>query len=291
MIGIRVITSAAVVTTVLLLGAAFLWLAPPEDETSSGVDTPLAGQNATSNEPGRDELAREEWSPPRPAAADQRVEDRHEMVRRQIADPPDIRKAVADETVLEALRTVPRHVFVPEKLRNRAYDDTPLPIGHGQTISQPYIVAFMTEVLQLEPGDRVLEIGTGSGYQAAVLGQLTPNVFTIEIIEPLAKTAGRVLKEQGYTDIKWKHGDGYYGWEEHAPFDAIIVTAAAGHVPPPLWEQLAPGGKMVIPVGGRYEVQRLIFLEKTQEGERRSRSLMAVRFVPLTGDLGEDEDD
>ncbi|MCK4872907.1 MAG: protein-L-isoaspartate(D-aspartate) O-methyltransferase [Phycisphaerales bacterium] len=213
------------------------------------------------------------------------------MVRRQIADPPDIRKAVADETVLEALRTVPRHVFVPEKLRNRAYDDTPLPIGHGQTISQPYIVAFMTEVLQLEPGDRVLEIGTGSGYQAAVLGQLTPNVFTIEIIEPLAKTAGRVLKEQGYTDIKWKHGDGYYGWEEHAPFDAIIVTAAAGHVPPPLWEQLAPGGKMVIPVGGRYEVQRLIFLEKTQEGERRSRSLMAVRFVPLTGDLGEDEDD
>lgn len=291
MTGIRVITSLTLATTVLLLSAAFLWPPPAAHETSADADTQRAGQDAAPNEPKRDEPPREEWSPPRPVAADQRARARHEMVRRQIAGPPDVREAVVDDAVLEAMRTVPRHVFVPEKLRNRAYGDTPLPIGHGQTISQPYMVAYMTEVLRLKPGDRVLEIGTGSGYQAAVLGQLTQNVFTIEIIEPLAKTAGRVLEEQGYADVECKHGDGYYGWEEHAPFDAIIVTAAAGHVPPPLWEQLAPGGRLVIPVGGRYEVQRLILLEKTQEGRRRSRSLMAVAFVPLTGDLGRDKDD
>lgn len=290
MTGIRVITSMAVATTVLLLSAAFLWPVPPADDTSAGVGTPRTGQNAALNQPEGDKPPPEEWSPPRPVAANQRARARHDMVQQQIAEPLNAREAVVDEAVLEAMRTVPRHVFVPEKLRNRAYDDTPLPIGHGQTISQPYIVAFMTEVLQIDSDDRVLEIGTGSGYQAAVLGQLTPSVFTVEIIEPLAETAGRVLEEQGYADIECKSGDGYYGWEEHAPFDAIIVTAAAGHVPPPLWEQLAPGGRMVIPVGGRYEVQRLILLEKTQEGERRSRSLMAVTFVPLTRELERDGD-
>ena len=180
------------------------------------------------------------------------------------------------------MRTTPRHVFVPEDMRSRAYSDTPLPIGHGQTISQPFIVAYMTELLQLEPDDKVLEIGTGSGYQAAVLAQLTPEVYTIEIIKPLAERAKKALADQGYEDVKTKNADGYFGWEEHAPFDAIIVTAAAGHVPPPLWEQLKPGGRMVIPIGGQYEVQRLVVVEKTKEGQRRSQSVMAVRFVPFT---------
>ena len=144
------------------------------------------------------------------------------------------------------------------------------------------MVAYMTELLDLQPGAKVLEIGTGSGYQAAVLAQLTPEVYTIEIIEPLAKQAAKVHRDQGYDDVKSKRADGYFGWEEHAPFDAIIVTAAAGHVPPPLWEQLKPGGRMVIPVGGVYEVQRLLAIDKTEDGKRKSRSVMAVRFVPLT---------
>ncbi|MHC5022583.1 MAG: protein-L-isoaspartate(D-aspartate) O-methyltransferase [Planctomycetota bacterium] len=223
------------------------------------------------------------WTPPRPRSASERVENREAMVRAQMAEPADGRDPVRDERVLEAMRTVPRHAFVPLEHFNRAYSDTPLPIGHGQTISQPYIVAYMTELLKLEPGAKVLEIGTGSGYQAAVLGQLTSEVYTIEIIEPLAERAANVLKSQGYDDVKTRRDDGYFGWEEHAPFDAIIVTAAAAHVPPPLWEQLKPGGRMVIPVGGVYDVQRLLALDKTEDGKRKSRSVMAVRFVPLTG--------
>ncbi len=206
------------------------------------------------------------------------------MVRKQIARSPDGRTRVSDENVLKAMRAVPRHVFVPVSKRRHAYRDSPLPIGHGQTISQPYIVAMMTELLDLDDHTRVLEIGTGSGYQAAVLAHLTPHVYTIEVVEPLAERSRRTLAEQGYESVRTRHADGYFGWPEHAPFDVIIVTCAAGHLPPPLWEQLKPGGRIVVPVGGPHEVQRLIVLTKQPDGTRRSRTIMNVRFVPMTGE-------
>jgi protein-L-isoaspartate(D-aspartate) O-methyltransferase len=181
------------------------------------------------------------------------------------------------------MRSVPRHVFVPSSLAGKAYNDTPLPIGHGQTISQPYIVAAMTELLQIGPRSKVLEIGTGSGYQAAVLAHLTPHVYTIEIIEPLAESAASALETYGYGDVEVRHADGYFGWESEAPFDAIIVTCAAGHLPPPLWDQLKPGGRIVIPIGGTFSVQRLVVVEKAEDGTRTSNTVMGVRFVPMTG--------
>jgi protein-L-isoaspartate(D-aspartate) O-methyltransferase len=176
---------------------------------------------------------------------------------------------------------VPRHEFVPDDRSRSAYEDTPLPIGYGQTISQPHIVAEMTRRLRLAEDSKVLEIGTGSGYQAAVLTEFTPHVFTIEIIEPLAEAARKRLGRLGYGVVRVRHADGYYGWPEEAPFDAIVVTAAAGQIPPPLIEQLAPGGRMVIPVGGRFATQSLMLVQKDEEGRVRSRSLMAVRFVPF----------
>ena len=188
-----------------------------------------------------------------------------------------------DPRVLQAMATVPRHVLVPEARRDAAYENRPLPIGHGQTISQPYIVALMTDLLKLKPGDRVLEIGTGSGYQAAVLAELGHQVYSIEIIEPLGERARRDLDRLGYENIELQFGDGYYGWEEHAPFEAIIVTAAASHVPPPLIKQLRPGGRMVIPVGSRFMVQQLVLVDKDREGEVTTRQILPVRFVPLTG--------
>jgi protein-L-isoaspartate(D-aspartate) O-methyltransferase len=223
------------------------------------------------------------WEPPDPPAANERATERARMVAQQIAESGGYREAVTDRQVLAAMRTVPRHAFVPAALRDQAYRDSPLPIGKGQTISQPYIVAFMTQTLEIEPGDKVLEIGTGSGYQAAVLGHLTPHVYTIEIIEALARDAREDLREQGYGHVEVRHADGYEGWPEEAPFDAIIVTAAAGHLPPPLWEQLKPGGRIVVPIGGPYEMQRLVLLEKDEDGRRTSTSLMGVRFVPMTG--------
>jgi protein-L-isoaspartate(D-aspartate) O-methyltransferase len=228
------------------------------------------------------------WWPPDPSAGGERLRDRDKMVTDQIASPGWTRDAVADEAVLEAMRAAPRHVFVPSKLRSRAYDDTPLPIGHGQTISQPYMVAVMTELLELTPESKVLEIGTGSGYQAAVLAHLTPHVYTIEILEPLAKQSTETLEEQGYTGVRTRHADGYHGWPDAAPFDAIIVTCAAGHLPSPLWDQLAPGGRIVIPIGGTYSVQRLVVVEKTPDGKRKSESVMGVRFVPMTGQVTEE---
>ncbi|UCH85807.1 MAG: protein-L-isoaspartate(D-aspartate) O-methyltransferase [Candidatus Latescibacterota bacterium] len=210
------------------------------------------------------------------------------MVKNQIASPGWTRDGVTDEAVLAAMRAVPRHVFVPSKYAPRAYDDTPLPIGHGQTISQPYMVAAMTELLQLTSKSRVLEIGTGSGYQAAVLAHLTPHVYTIEILEPLAERSALTLEEQGYTGVQTRYADGYYGWPEAAPFDAIIVTCAAGHLPSPLWDQLAAGGRIVIPIGNRYSVQRLVVIEKTTDGKRKSESVMGVRFVPMTGQVDEE---
>lgn len=192
--------------------------------------------------------------------------------------------AVTDEAVLAAMGNVPRHRFVPSRQRNRAYQDRPLPIGHGQTISQPYIVALMSQLADVEPGMRVLEVGTGSGYQAAVLAELTDQVYTIEIIEPLARQAAARFEELGYDNITAREGDGYYGWEEHAPFDRIVVTAAAEHIPPPLVEQLKPGGHMVIPVGSRWGSQRLLQVFKDEANKVRTRILLPVRFVPLTGD-------
>jgi len=207
------------------------------------------------------------------------AERRAMMVRSQI-----VARGQEDQAVLDAMRRVPRHEFVPEVLANRAYEDSPLRIGHGQTISQPYIVALMTEKLQLEPSDRVLEVGTGSGYQAAILAELVREVVSLEIIEPLARSAAERFKELGYRNITVLFGDGYYGWEEAAPYDAIVVTAAATHVPPPLIAQLKPGARMVIPVGSSAWTQNLLLVEKDAEGEVRTQNLMPVRFVPLTGD-------
>lgn len=187
------------------------------------------------------------------------------------------------DEVLATLGRVERHKFVPPGQVRYAYDNRPLPIGHGQTISQPYIVALMTDLLEPDESDVVLEVGTGSGYQAAVLAELVGHVYSIEIIEPLATSAGERLKHLGYDNVTTKLGDGYYGWDEHGPFDSIIVTAAASHVPPPLIEQLRPGGRMVIPVGGRFMTQLLLLLEKGDDGEIVTRQIGAVRFVPLTG--------
>lgn len=265
-----------------------VWLITGCDEPDAPEEAPegMASDRATEAEleqPGPAKATPiEDWEPPEPPAAEERVAERHNMVRTQIAGPVDFRDPVTDKTVLDAMRAVPRHAFVPARQRPNAYRDSPLGIGHGQTISQPYIVAYMTELLELEPGDRVLEIGTGSGYQAAVLAHLTPNVYTVEIIEALADRAAGALKDQEYTTVTTKHADGYHGWPEHAPYDAIIVTCAAGHIPPPLWKQLKPGGRLVAPIGGPYEAQRLIVAEKTQDGRRKTRSVMGVQFVPLT---------
>ena len=189
-----------------------------------------------------------------------------------------------DPRVIAAMASVPRHRFVPEKQTGAAYRNEPLPIGHGQTISQPYIVAIMTDLLDLSPEDRVLEVGTGSGYQAAILAKTVASVFTIEIVEPLARRSTALLAELGYDNVETRFGDGYYGWQEEAPFDAIVVTAAASHVPPPLLEQLAPGGKLIIPVGSRFMVQQLVLVEKGIDGEVSLRQVLPVRFVPLTGE-------
>jgi protein-L-isoaspartate(D-aspartate) O-methyltransferase len=190
-------------------------------------------------------------------------------------------RGIRDQRVLEAMRKVERHLFVPESYRSLAYVDQPLPIGEGQTISQPYIVALMTELLQLDGDEKVLEIGTGSGYQAAILAELAHHVYTIEIVEPLADQAEKLLTELGYDNITVKCGDGYLGWEEHAPFDAIIVTCAPPEVPQPLLEQLADGGRMVVPVGSFW--QELLLIEK-EDGKITERSVIPVRFVPMTGE-------
>lgn len=191
--------------------------------------------------------------------------------------------AALSPRVSQAMRRVPRHRYVPEDEARHAYRNRPLPIGYGQTISQPYIVAIMTDLMQVQEGDRVFELGTGSGYQAAVLGEIAREVYTIEIVEPLAERAARTLKAQGYENVEVRAGDGYYGWEQHAPFDAIIVTAAASHVPPPLIRQLAPGGRMVIPLGTSFMTQHLMLVEKDEDGRVGTREILPVMFVPLTG--------
>ncbi len=187
-----------------------------------------------------------------------------------------------DARVMNAMRTTPRHRFVPPELQSAAYDNRPLPIGHGQTISQPYIVALMTDLLRVDRHDVVLEVGTGSGYQAAILSPLVRQVYTVEIVEPLAKQAAARLQQLGYRNVVVRHADGYDGWKAAAPYDAIIVTAAATHIPPPLIAQLEPGGRMVIPVGGPFATQSLMLVEKHANGKVRTRQILPVAFVPLT---------
>jgi protein-L-isoaspartate(D-aspartate) O-methyltransferase len=207
------------------------------------------------------------------------------MVETQLAS-----RDITDPAVLHVMRSVPRHRFVPDDLLGIAYDDRPLPIGFGQTISQPYIVALMTQLLRLPSrGGRVLEVGTGSGYQAAVLSGLAAEVYTVEIIPQLAEGAAARLKAMRYDNVNVKAGDGYYGWKEHAPFDGIVVTAAATHVPPPLIEQLKEGGRMAIPVGSVFFAQYLMVVEK-RNGKVTTESVIPVRFVPLTGGHGESSD-
>ncbi len=193
-------------------------------------------------------------------------------------------RGVSDPEVLRAMRSVPRHLFVPEEYQDQAYADHPLPIGYGQTISQPFIVALMTEALELEPDDKVLEIGTGSGYQAAVLAEIVEYVYSIEIVGALAERASQTLVSAGYDNVEILHADGYFGWEEHAPFDAIIVTAAPDHIPPPLMAQLTDGGRMVIPVGPPGGYQELWLVERA--GDRfTTTSLGGVSFVPFTREV------
>jgi protein-L-isoaspartate(D-aspartate) O-methyltransferase len=215
----------------------------------------------------------------------QRKEQRNKMVAQQIEG-----RGVSDRDVLQAMRTVPRHAFVLKQDSRRAYRDHPLPIGLGQTISQPYIVAYMTEALKLGPNSKVLEIGTGSGYQAAVCAEIADEVFTIEILEKLAESAKKRLAELGYRNVYAKAGDGYFGWPENGPFDAIIITAAAGMIPPPLIEQLKPGGRMILPLGSPYGVQTLVLVTKNAEGRVNTRRLIAVRFVPMIGKVAEEKE-
>jgi protein-L-isoaspartate(D-aspartate) O-methyltransferase len=186
--------------------------------------------------------------------------------------------------VMEAMGKVPRHEFVPAHLRRSAYKNRPLPIGYGQTISQPYIVALMTDLLDVDEDDVVLEIGTGSGYQAAILAELVEKVYTIEIVRELGEQAKGRLKRLGYQNVEARVGDGYYGWEEHAPFDGIIVTAAASHIPPPLTKQLKPGGRMIIPVGSPFMTQQLMLVKKEKDGTIKTKQMLPVIFVPLTGE-------
>jgi len=215
-----------------------------------------------------------------PVAADETEAERGRMVEQQIEA-----RGLSDERVLAVMRKVPRHEFVPPSARASAYEDRPLPIGHDQTISQPYIVAVMTHLADFDAKARVLEVGTGSGYQAAVLAELAAEVYTIEIVEPLATRAARTLERLGYASVHVRHGDGYRGWPKAAPFDAILVTAAAPTVPPALLEQLAVGGRLVIPVGDRS--QQLEVHTRTPSGVSVER-IFPVRFVPMTGEVRED---
>jgi protein-L-isoaspartate(D-aspartate) O-methyltransferase len=224
---------------------------------------------------------------PAPGAEDDFAAQRREMIRdisalaRETAT--ETGKPAFDERVMSALAKLPRHRFVPADQERAAYANRPLPIGHGQTISQPYIVALMTDLMRVKPQDVVLEVGTGSGYQAAILAELAQTVCTIEIIEPLAKQAAERLQKLGFSRVRTKVGDGFYGWEDCGPFDSIIVTAAAGRIPPPLIQQLKPGGRMVIPVGPSFLTQQLILVEKNQDGTVSTHQILPVQFVPLTG--------
>jgi len=236
------------------------------------------GAQPTPTEPPPAPARTQAPTPAVPVASDDRLEERMSMVDHQIR-----RRGVTDQDVLDAMERVPRHEFVPPQYQSQAYADHPLPIGYGQTISQPYIVALMTELLQLETTDRVLEIGTGSGYQAAILAEIVAEVYTVEIVEPLAIEARERLERLGFDNVHTLNADGYFGWEEHAPYDAIIVTAAPDHIPQPLVQQLKDGAKLVIPVGPPGGYQTL--WQVTKEGDQvKKRNVTGVLFVPLTGE-------
>jgi protein-L-isoaspartate(D-aspartate) O-methyltransferase len=227
-------------------------------------------------------------------SADQKNADEERYARVRLDMVGDIREMAREasdyvseplsEKVLAIMAKVPRHRFVPEDEMYSAYYNNPLPIGHGQTISQPYIVALMTDLLGLDKQQSVLEVGTGSGYQAAVLSEMAGKVYSIEIVAPLATAAAKMLRESGYSNVEVKAGDGSAGWPEHAPYDGIIVTAAAEHIPQPLLDQLKPGGRLVIPVGGEFNIQQLQLITKDREGVFHRRNIEPVRFVPLTGE-------
>jgi protein-L-isoaspartate(D-aspartate) O-methyltransferase len=237
---------------------------PTATMTSTGLlPAPIETMSATSSVPGQ---------------SDDRLEERMDMVERQIR-----RRGVTDQDVLEAMERIPRHEFVPKEYQSQAYADHPLPIGYGQTISQPYIVALMTELLELKDTDRVLEIGTGSGYQAAILSEIVAEVYTVEIVEELAAEATERLDRLGYTNVHTLHADGYYGWEKHAPYDAIIVTCAPDHIPQPLVQQLEDGGRLVVPVGPPGGYQTLWQVIKSGDKVEK-RNVTGVLFVPLTGE-------
>lgn len=212
--------------------------------------------------------------------ADAFLKARNKMVSAQL-----IRRDIVNQRVIAAMQQVPRHEFVPERMQELAYTDSPLPIGMGQTISQPYIVALMTQLADPQPGHKALDVGTGSGYQAAVLAELTKRVCSIEIVESLASSAHDTLKRLGYRNVKVRHGDGYHGWQSEAPFDVIIVAAASDHIPPALIDQLAPGGRMVLPVGEYF--QDLIVVSKDHKGIVTEQEIIPVAFVPMTGDVAE----
>lgn len=270
----RRFTGVVLAAMLLALGAAATsGCKSPSDGQESEAALEEEGEEAADGEERSDDEPGDEKEP-ESSSDDPYAEERDRMVDEQISG-----RDVTDSDVLEAMRTVPRHEFVPERLQSRAYSDGPLPIGHEQTISQPYIVAAMTEALEVEPDHKVLEIGTGSGYQAAVLAELVDQLYTIEIVCELAEGAEAVLDEQGYDNVEVRCGDGYKGWPEEEPFDRIIVTAAPPELPDALVEQLAPGGRMVVPVGER--IQHLTIVTKDEEGRVDQTERMPVRFVPM----------
>jgi len=274
----------------LLLLALLIGIFTIKSLTRPGVALAPENKGADSNQsrPDANEQARQkrkaskDKKTPRPEhthpAFTERIKERARMVASQIEA-----RGVRDPNVLASLRTVPRHAFVRTGDMRRAYSDQPLPIGLNQTISQPYIVAYMTDALKLDPNFKVLEIGTGSGYQAAVCAEIVREVYTIEILEELAESAKERLKKLGYRNVSVKAADGYFGWAEYGPFDAIIVTCAAGFVPPLLIEQLKPAGRMILPLGSPFGVQTLVLITKDDKGNVHSRSLLPVRFVPTLG--------
>ncbi len=211
------------------------------------------------------------------------ADDPYKAKRQRMLERDIKGRGIKDKKVLEVMGSIPRHLYVDEHLKDRAYNDHPLPIDEGQTISQPYVVALMTEALRLKPGDKVLEIGTGSGYQAAVLAEIVKEVYTIEIRKGLSEKAEKRLRDLGYKNIKVKYADGYFGWKEHAPFDAIIITAAANHIPPPLIKQLKEGGRLIIPLGSTVYYQMLTLAEK-KKGELEIEQMTSVAFVPMVGE-------
>ena len=248
-----------------------------EADTNQAPAEPNQQPEQEQKDPNDKKLLRPDHKHP---AFAERIEERTKMVAWQIQA-----RDVKDPNVLKAMRIVPRHAFIRFSEQRSAYADHPLPIGFDQTISQPYIVAFMTEALKLKPNSKVLEIGTGSGYQAAVCAEIAQQVYTIEIVEGLAKRAKKCLKELGYPNVFVRFGDGFFGWPDVAPFDAIIGTAAAGRIPEPLLEQLKPGGRMILPYGRPWDFQYLVLITKDQKGNISRKNVMPVRFVPMTGEV------